>query len=674
MVGLGRVLSGLKASESALRITSNNITNVNTNGYKRQRLNQSEEVSTGNGGYSVGLGVSIDSVQQIYNSLKEEVYQESLAKLGEYDSKDRIYDYIQTLTGTIVKDKDTVQGGIFREAAENFWTAANALSTDAASITYRLSFRENMVAFLNQAENMMNQLNALQEEINDEIKVQVSEINKYAEQINELNKKIKHYDALGMDANEAKDARDYLVEELSKIVEVQVETCRETSAIAVRIGGGYLVSETKVYPITLAQAKDGSIYDIPVWEQTGARVDMNSGSLKGLLDARGYDIVANLEDASNGSPKERADIVISIDPSMSAEKLENITNNISAMLNSLDTHQSDYKLYLNIMGKDTNISFDSRDEFEEYLTNFGVSGTDDILTSINSLEDITYRENSNKYLMVFSDDAVNGGAALNAEELDKSIKTLNSLNMRVIAVTDNTNVSNVQSWNQITMKTGGSVYDIKDIETAEDFSNMGIDLVRNINARLNENDFTAVIPTVKAQINSFINVLVREVNAIFREGTNEYGYSNADGSFDAFVKIDEDLPWQIGNIKLNPKYEDINNIPLSVTGGVGDNTIAELISELRNEKLFADSNNNFTIDGYYSEFVLDLGTEAAEVLTNLENQESIVDDADSKRKQVSGVSIDEELANIIKYQYAYGASSKMIGVVDEMLELLVNLI
>jgi len=384
--------------------------------------------------------------------------------------------------------------------------------------------------------------------------------------------------------------------------------------------------------------------------------------------------VANLEDASNGSPKERADIVISIDPSMAQDKLDNIINNISSMLNSLDTYQSDYKLHLNIMGTNTNISFDTREEFEDYLNDFGVGGTDNIFDSINSLENIDFRENFKKYLMIFSDEAINGGATLDTEELDESIRALNKLDIRVIAVTDNTNDANVVSWNQIVNKTDGSIYNIADVENINDFSEMGIDLVRNINARLNDNDYTSIIPTVKAQINSFVNVLAREMNAIFRKGTNEYNEANTDGKLDMFIKINDNLPWQIGNIKLNPAYEDISKMPLSTTGGVGDNTIAELITALRNESIFSDSDNNYTIDGYYGDFVLDLGNKAAEVLTNLENQEAIVADADAKRTAISGVSIDEELANIVKYQYAYGASSKMINVVDEMLELVVNLI
>jgi len=668
MVGLGRILSGLKASEAGLKITSNNLTNVNTSGYKRQRLNQSEAVSTGTTNYFVGLGVKLDEVQQIYSSLKEEIYQESLAKLGELDAKDKVYDYIQTLTGT------TVDGGMFKESVENMWTSINSLATDSSSLTYRLSFRENVLTFIDQAETIMNQLSTLQQEMNDEIKGCVSEINKFAEEINELNKKIMHYDAMGVDVNELKDRRSYAIEQLSEIVEVQVETCRETSALAIRIGGGYLVSETKTYPIELSQLQENSIYDIPVWSHTGARLDVKSGKLKGLLDARGYDIVANLEDATNGSPKEKADIVISIDPTMDPQKIAKITNNISSMLDSLDTHQSDYKLYLNIMGTNDNISFDSREKFEKYLLDNGITGNDDILTSIKSFSDIEYRENSNKYLMVFSDDSVNGGNPLDQTELDNSVEVLNELGMRVIAVTDNADANDVKSWKQLTDETSGSIYDIADTETEESFTNMGIDLVRNINARLNENDFTAIIPTVKAQINSFVNALVREMNAIMRQGTNQYNQDNTNGRLDMFVKVKDELPWQIGNIKLNPAYEDLNSMPLSIDGSVGDNRIAEWLTELRNTSMFVDNDSSFTIDGYYGDFVLDLGTKASETLTALENQEDVVADADNKRTQISGVSMDEELSNIIKYQYSYSASSKMITVVDEMLELIVNLI
>jgi len=145
MVGLGRILSGLKASEAGLKITSNNLTNVNTSGYKRQRLNQSEAVSTGTTNYFVGLGVKLDEVQQIYSSLKEEIYQESLAKLGELDAKDKVYDYIQTLTGT------TVDGGMFKESVENMWTSINSLATkDAMTVNNK----SNTIGSLNSLKNI----------------------------------------------------------------------------------------------------------------------------------------------------------------------------------------------------------------------------------------------------------------------------------------------------------------------------------------------------------------------------------------------------------------------------------------------------------------------------------------------------------------------------------------
>lgn len=664
MIGFGRALSGLRASEAGMRISTNNLTNSNTKGYKRQRLIQTEEISTAIGRYYIGLGARVDGVQQLYNQLKEDIYQDTLAKYGEYDTIDRTYDYVQTLTGTVG------EGGMFKTATEDFWSSMNLLSTDTSSLTYRMSFLENAVSFMNQAQEIMDQLSSFQKEINEEIKGCVKDINKYAEEINKLNKKLAYYEAMDMDTNEVKDKRAYAIEQLSQIVEIDVENCRNGTSLAVRIGGGYLVSETKAYPVGLGRAKEGSIYDIPIWQDSGAKLDVKSGKLKGLLESRGYDVVANLEDPTNGSPKEKVDLVVTLDPLMDNDKIEEIRDKMSSMLDQMDRYQTDYKLYVNYVGYDGTYSFDNREEFEAFIQN-SFYGDGNITNSMDAIKNIDYRDDASKYMMVFTDRPINGDASTTKEDLYSTIRTLNELDMRVIAVT---NEDNNSSWRILTDATNGSTYDLANIESEEGFETIGLDFIHNANARLNDNDYGAIIPNVKAELNTFVNVLVREINALLKDGTNIYGETNTDGSLNMFVKIKEELPWQIGNIKINPLYADTNKIPLSLSGDVGDNRIMDAMVSLRESNVFADMNTNFTLDGFYSNFVLELGTNAGQALTNLANQENVVQDADDKRKQISAVSTDEELSNIIKYQYAYTASSKMINVLDEMLETMVSMI
>jgi len=163
------------------------------------------------------------------------------------------------------------------------------------------------------------------------------------------------------------------------------------------------------------------------------------------------------------------------------------------------------------------------------------------------------------------------------------------------------------------------------------------------------------------------------LNGVFSEGTNYDGEPNV-GNYDIFQRIDENLPWQIGNIELNPALSDLDKWPLLASDGVGDNRLVEKFAEMRYVDVFSDFGESLTFDGYYEKLVLDLGTDASQTLTSLSNQETIVKDADNARKAVSGVSLDQELANIIKFQYAYTGASRMLTVLDEMTEVVQNLV
>ena len=355
MSGFSNVVSAMKVSEAAIRTASKNITNVNTEGYKRQRVNQIETVGGyGATGYQVGLGARVQSIQQMYNELKEKAYRDSLAGLGEYEIENDIYTYVQSALGLtnfdVKKDDGTTESteGVFESSLNNLWAAANTLATDTSSLSYRLAFQESIITFLHETETAMNKLDSLQEEINDEIGVTVEKINELAAEISELNERIGYADASGKDALELRDKRSSVIEELSKLIEVEVQQYPNSESILVRCGGGFLVTKSGVNEIKLTQNNPTSIYDVPVWENNQELIELKSGRLKGLLDSRGYNIVGNLTDPTNGSPREKADIVINIDSNMDATKLNDVISNIDAMVGKLDANATNYQLYLNI--------------------------------------------------------------------------------------------------------------------------------------------------------------------------------------------------------------------------------------------------------------------------------------------------------------------------------------
>ena len=134
----------------------------------------------------------------------------------------------------------------------------------------------------------------------------------------------------------------------------------------------------------------------------------------------------------------------------------------------------------------------------------------------------------------------------------------------------------------------------------------------------------------------------------------------------------------IGEIELNEKI--MNNysvLPLSSNSGTDgyDIKTAEALVELWNKPFAAISPNTLTVNtfkDYYTAFVGELATRGEQLSSMKENQVAMAGSIDNQRQQIMGVSTDEELTNLIKYQHAYNASSRFITVIDSMLEHLIN--
>lgn len=104
----------------------------------------------------------------------------------------------------------------------------------------------------------------------------------------------------------------------------------------------------------------------------------------------------------------------------------------------------------------------------------------------------------------------------------------------------------------------------------------------------------------------------------------------------------------------------------------GDNRNALAIADLQFQTLMAGGTSTF--DGYYGALIGEVGNAASEAENNANYQISLVDQLQNRREQISGVSLDEEMTNLMKFQHAYDASAQMIRVVDEMLDTIIGLV
>jgi len=186
-------------------------------------------------------------------------------------------------------------------------------------------------------------------------------------------------------------------------------------------------------------------------------------------------------------------------------------------------------------------------------------------------------------------------------------------------------------------------------------------------------DSNDLINDIRDRLNYLINSIATEVNKLHKSGKT-LDVPPEDGS-DFFVPANPAFPIEMGNLKLNPIFygdDGLNKIVTSVQGEGGDNSIALQIANLRHAEIMYDGSNVFSIDGYYQDVILKVGNYGTEAINIYENQQKLVQSADANRQAISGVSMDEEMSRMMKYKFSYDASSRVINIIDEMIETVIS--
>lgn len=179
-----------------------------------------------------------------------------------------------------------------------------------------------------------------------------------------------------------------------------------------------------------------------------------------------------------------------------------------------------------------------------------------------------------------------------------------------------------------------------------------------------DESYKEIIPTLKNRLDNFVNTLTTEINNIHKKGITLLG----DAGEDFFVSDREGSEINASNIKLNDNLDTLNNIVSSLTGDRGDGSIAKEIMDIRDKTLF----ENATPDNYYRSIVADKGVEANKSMIMNKTYTTILSNISNNKSAISGVSMDEEMANMLKFQHSYTANSRVVNAIDEMIDNVVN--
>lgn len=596
--GLNIGVSGLFNYQGALNTTGHNVANAGTNGYTRQKLIQhaGDPISVYQSYGMVGTGVvSTDIIQtrDIYYDVK---YWKNNTISGEYNTKFKYMSEIENYYNDI-----SLEG--FNKIFDSMFGAIHDLSKDPSDDAARINTATIAGSLTDYFNEMSNQLKSVQEETNFEIKNQVDKINSISEQVAALNKQINMIEIGGENANDLRDQRALLVDELSNIGTVKVEEHKvglsETgvSSYRVTMDGRTLVDNESVRKLEAVARKDkknmndvDGLYDIK-WED-GSDFNIASSTLGGTLTA-----LFQVRDGNNG---------------------ENFTGN--AVTGSTVNDAG---------GKQAN----KKDSTKLVLDNTSI-------TSINKLNippSGTITVGNQEY--AYNSFTVNRDAAGNVTyEFDLKEKLKGDVEGSRVKIDENINYKGIPH------------YMAKMNEFVRTFSSKFNEL-HNQGEDLNGDAGLDFFNGTDAAGNNFN---LAEDPDTFNSSAGSYYLMNA-GNFTVTKAIAD-------NPRMIAATGDIEN-------GVGQSDILQEIIKLKTDKSMFKQGTPYS---FMHTIVAEIGVDTEKAENFSKSQDNIMASITNQRLSVSGVDKEEEAMDLIKFKNAYDLSAKVVSVMNEILNKLIN--
>lgn len=600
--------SGIQANQYALNATAHNVTNAGTDGYSRQQILLSDTNYVKLGKTAIGTNMS---------GLGTKISDVRLVRDRFVDKSYRAElgreEYYQTKYNVVSEVQNyfgELESSSFRSTMQNLWTAAEELQKESNSIVTRSAFIARAVTFADQANEIYEELKTYQKNLNKEITDQVSRINELASTIYDLNKKIVTVEAAGVEsANDYRDQRDKALDELGGLISI---TYHENSdgQVDVYAERRTLVSMDRVYEMDTAEVSDECDYLIPIWKDDGDQVfDMHyKESRDPRLDKKAAYVPSATTKTDVGSLK---GLIMS-----RGDWIANYTDIPQAPQAPTVPVRSNFK---------TDAEYN--DAMVQYKTDYAAYQKDYETYSKEVDFYNTYLEpyTVNNILAQF-DQLVHG--------IVTKINDILCLN-KEITLQDGSTIQVLDE-----DKAGYGMGDSNRIQGVELFK-------RRTQDRYEERDVVLA------------NGEAAKVKVYKEEDPDDY------------LSL-----YTLGNIRVNDELvKNPSLMGLSNLQGEELQEAADELVKMWDEDFNVLNPNSLVVNnfmGYYKEFIADFANKGYTYNGVAQSQQLTVQELEQQRQAVVGVSTDEELSNMIKFQQGFNASSRYFTVVSEMIDHLIT--
>lgn len=581
-------VSGLHSAQQSLNTTAHNLSNTTTSGYSRQQVMVTDAYyTTRYGAYSnrmqIGLGTDVAQIRQVRNTFLDSQYRLQVGRLGFYEAQYDAEQELEELFGEL-------EGEEFQGSIVNLWEAMQELAETPDDITCRTEFVSMASQFIERAQVLQDQLIKYQKNMNEEIQNQVDQINNIVSEIGKYNVLIRKYEAAGEDANDYRDSRNLLLDQLGAIIKFDVNE-EIDGTLSIFAEGQFLLECDIQSRLTTEYESETSKLLKPVWELGGedfflrgelsysSENDTDTGTLRGLLVARGPEATDYTYLPKKPAEEDYMD--------------ENGVLNERAYQNAVKSYEKEVEAYNENV--EPSIVMKVQAEFD-YLVHGIVQMINDTLCP------------------------------------NKEIELADGTKMTVL-----------------------------DTENAPVGDDAGNTIGTEVFVRRNTERYTPVEVTIRNEDGTTEQVTV-------------YQYKEEDAS-------DKYTLYTIDQLEVNPELlQNPSMLPLTANpksgfvDGFTQDTCQELLKKWGEDFGTLDPNSMTTYDfqGYYAALIGQFSIDGNVWKGIIENQNITVNAVESERQNVMGVSTDEELADLIKFQKCFDASSRYITVVDEMIEHLIT--
>lgn len=610
--------SGMMTYNAAIQTTAHNVANIETKGYSRQVTNRVSMVGNKSSLSVQGFGVNVEGIYRQRSDYYDTKYQATQSIYCKYDTEAH---YLKALQDVVCGNVLSEDKSLFGDAFDQFYAALSDLKGKPNNDTVRKKVVAEAQTFTSFVTNMATNIQMQQESINTEIKGCVDQINALADKLVSITKQINTVEAYGAIANDLRDQRALLEDELSQYCKVKVEEIPPADGIGVPqyyvyINGGALVDTYNTNKLEIAQKETYSnlgdvtgCYDV-AWSNGNTFNPYTSG-LGGKMQS-----LFELRDGNNGT--------------ILQGKVSGVENNATGnlVLTLSDANINDVQK-LNIPANDGEITINNYtyayDEFNVTVEEDGSYTYQFVLKDVMDAADAKLLNNA-----LAKGTTANVGTAVNVKGIPYYMAQLNEF-VRTFA----------QEFNTV-QNQGHDLYD-----------QMGIDF------------FNATVPTdgenyilterTDGKDASFSSVAKKNDDGTY---TGSYYYITA-LNFSVTKEMVEDTG-RLACKEVSPDGQSIGN-------DNGEN-LQRLLDLKDKSKMFVHG----APDDFIQSLTSTLGVSARKSITLAQNQSDLMYAIDTNRKSVSGVDEDEEGADLIIFQNMLVNQYKVLSVMNEVLDKLIN--